>query len=81
MRLELWHERSMSFVKRFSSLNVPLCLVQLHYVRLKSLVSRKSDIIILSLETINKSPQQTCFVLCVNTHGERVLMQTDLPIP
>ncbi len=39
MRLELWHERSMSFVKRFSSLNVALYLLQLHYVKVKSLIS------------------------------------------
>lgn len=40
MRLELWHEKSMSFVMRFSSLNVPGFLVQLQYVTLKSLISR-----------------------------------------
>lgn len=39
MRLELWHEKSMSFVTRFSSLNVPGFLVQLQYVTLKSLIS------------------------------------------
>lgn len=34
MRLELWHEKSVSSVKRLSSLNAPLFLAQLHYVKL-----------------------------------------------
>lgn len=39
MRLELWHEKSMSLVKRFGSLDVLLFLVQLHSVKPRSLIS------------------------------------------
>lgn len=49
MRLELWHEK-----KRFTSLNVPLFLAQLHYVKFERLIScgcRNSDTITVSLET------------------------------